>query len=89
MLEEPVRESFNLPPGVLIEYVETDSPAYRAGLRENDYLVAFGNQVIQTQQDFVAAVQGSTVGETVQLHIFRYGHYSMTLTVVIGNGNAH
>jgi len=88
-ITEADRANFNLPSlGVLIRGVEEGSPAYSAGLRVNDLLVGFNNKTIESTQDLQAALAESTVGERVQLHIYRRG-YRITLTAIIGNRNAH
>lgn len=59
--------------GVLIQKVETGSPAQKAGIREGDILLSLGGQDIGSSEDYYMAVKGFTPGELIKLTLLRKG----------------
>ena len=58
--------------GVLVVSIETNSPAQRAGLRENDLIVAFNNQPIGSVHDLHKILVGDQIGVSANLTIIRH-----------------
>ena len=57
--------------GVLVTEVSPSGPAQRAGVREGDLLVAFGQEAIERTDDLHRLLSGERVGETVPLRLLR------------------
>ena len=79
---EPVRGEFarvyRLPEarGAIVADVPPDTnglptPAAKAGLQVNDVIVEFNGQTVQDQNDLIAKVAGTAVGQTVALTLLR------------------
>jgi serine protease Do len=68
-LDRDAREELKVPNavrGTLITQVEPSSPAYEAGLRENDVILEINRQPIQSSEDFAKATTGKGgSGETL------------------------
>ena len=59
--------------GVLLNSVETDSPAETGGLMLGDIIVTFGGEAIRNPDDLAAVLRGDRVGQEVPLRIIRAG----------------
>jgi S1-C subfamily serine protease len=57
--------------GVLVTEVSKDGPAERAGVRDGDLLVAFGDEPIERTDDLHRLLTGDRVGEAVPLQLLR------------------
>lgn len=80
-----LREHLRLEPrqGVLIERVFRNSPAERAGLRQNDVIVQFDEQIQLGLRHFGQLIQKNGSGSSVQVIVIRGGERQM-LELVIG-----
>ena len=74
-LNQKMAKAFDLPDdyGVVINRVIKDSPADRAGLEEEDVVVAFDNTPVHSSSELSDMVDESRVGETVMLTVYRDG----------------
>lgn len=70
--------------GVLITEVQEESPAAKAGLKENDVVTDFNGQRVEGAMQFTRMVRETPAGRSAQLAIWRDGR-SQTLTVVVGS----
>ncbi|HYC78097.1 MAG TPA: trypsin-like peptidase domain-containing protein [Planctomycetota bacterium] len=68
--------------GILIENVFTPSPAAAAGVKPDDFLVAFDGAAVQTPVDFQKYLYLAGVGRKVTLEIYRAGA-SRTVEIVV------
>lgn len=59
--------------GVLISNVEPDSPAAKARLRRGDIITQLGNKVVESIEDYTAAVKVMPTGKPVPVRIVRNG----------------
>lgn len=60
-------------PGVVIEEVQPDSPAARAGLKRSDVIVEFDGEHVRGARQFVRLVQETPPGRAVKATIMRDG----------------
>ncbi len=58
---------------VVKEYGGRTSPAFRAGLRADDVIIAWGETPVRTDADLFRAVAGTTPGDRVNVSIIREG----------------
>jgi len=70
--------------GVLVVYVQPDSPAERAGLQRNDIVVSIDGKPIEGRDEFVAAVRAKTVGDTIEVEVVR-ADSRRTFDLVLGS----
>jgi len=82
-LPAPVAASLERGTGVLLNSVETDSPAAAAGLLVGDILVALDGATIERPEDLTLLLHGSQVGETVVAQIVRGGTLT-DISVTVG-----
>ena len=68
---------------IIIQDVEPDSPAQKAGLRSGDLLIKFGGQPIRDTRQFLYIVEGTPVGSKEKIEIVRGGN-PMTVEATIG-----
>jgi S1-C subfamily serine protease len=73
--------------GAVVVSVEGSSPADKAGLKEGDVIVAYNGKAVTTAQTLTTDVQGSSVGSTVSLTLWR-GQNKMTVSVTLGQAPA-
>jgi serine protease Do len=73
--------------GVVVEEVETDSPAAKAGLKAGDVVVEYDGERVRSTRQFTRLVQESVPGRTVPLVVARDGQRS-TLNVEPEAGSA-
>jgi len=81
-LDEKIARYLSYPgrKGVMVKAVEPESPAQRAGLREGDILVALGSKKITGLDDYLAASQTVTAGDTLETQVWRAGR-TQTMSV--------
>jgi S1-C subfamily serine protease len=60
--------------GVLVDQVQPDSPAARAGLVDGDVLIAVAGKPVQSAADIVGVLAGHTKGDRIALDVMRDGH---------------
>ncbi len=70
--------------GVLVKEVEADSPAAKAGLKENDVIVEYNGERIEGTVQFRRLVRETPAGRTAQISIWREGR-AQNLPVVLGS----
>ena len=68
--------------GAVVMGVAPDSPAERAGLKPRDIIINYGGQEIQSYAQLFAMVQGTRVGEAVDLQIWRNGQVLQVAAVI-------
>jgi serine protease Do len=73
----------NVDATVKVDGVTVESPAAKAGLKQNDVIVEFRGERIKDNEDLVRRVASTPVGTTAPVKIYRDGR-PMTLSVVIG-----
>jgi C-terminal processing protease CtpA/Prc len=70
-----LREHFGAPQdrGVLVERVEDERPAAKAGVRVGDIVLAVDEKAVESPHDLVSAVRRAPDGATLRLEILRGG----------------
>jgi serine protease Do len=59
--------------GALVLRMSNRSPAYAAGLRPGDIIVAFGQRPVEDSSHFMRLLSDAEIGSTVSLTVFREG----------------
>jgi serine protease Do len=59
--------------GVIVDEVETDSPAQKAGIKAGDIVTEFDGERVRSTRQFVRLVQETPVGRHVSLAVMREG----------------
>ncbi|MDR2658292.1 MAG: trypsin-like peptidase domain-containing protein [Oscillospiraceae bacterium] len=72
--DEPTESS--LPKGIVIQIVESGSPAEQAGLKPYDIIMKADGERVRTTSELTAKVQSHKVGETVTLEVYRIPNLS-------------
>jgi serine protease Do len=69
--------------GVLVGRVAPDSPAAKAGLKENDVITEVGGQRVEGAAQFSRMIHETPAGRTIQLTVWRDGQ-AQTLSATLG-----
>ncbi|TWG81464.1 serine protease Do [Cupriavidus gilardii J11] len=87
-VNQALAQSFGLakPSGALVNTVEPDGPAAKAGLKPGDVIVQIGDTVVDRSGDLPEHVADIKPGTSTPLKIIRAGK-PMTLTVTVGTAN--
>jgi serine protease Do len=73
-LSEELRDNLKVPDGgALIESVSPDTPAGRAGAKDGDVIVRFGDREVRSFTDLEKAVASTTPGASVPVEVVRDG----------------
>lgn len=73
--------------GVVVGSVETDSPAAKAGLKENDVILSYEGQNVEGTIQFRRLVRETPPGRSIPLTVSRDGSVQ-TLTIEVGERNS-
>lgn len=58
---------------IIVERIWRNSPAEKAGIKENDYIISVNGKRVYTQQDLSDAIQSRKIGDKIILEIERDG----------------
>jgi len=74
-LNESAKEYYRLPDtkGVIVQDVQADGPAARAGVRRGDIIRKVDGEIVKDNQDLVSRIASRRPGEKVRLELFRDG----------------
>ncbi len=74
----------NIPEGAIITRIDPRGPAYKAGLREEDVIVAIGNTEVKSREDYIQVFgeMDLRVGDRVRV-IFYRGLQKMTTDIIL------
>lgn len=88
-IEPEIAREFNLPveQGIVVTGVQRGSPADRAGLRVEDFIVAFGGQTVEDGGDLRRLLRARRPGDTVRIDIVR-GRTRTTVSVRLGEASS-
>ena len=78
--------SFGADHGVVVNNVESGSPAERSGLKMGDVILAINGQPIKSGNDLVRIVSGSEIGSKVNIELLREGKH-LTASVEVADRN--
>lgn len=73
--------------GVIVRDVEPDSPAAKAGLKENDIITEYDGQIVEGTVQFRRLVRETPAGRTVTLAVSRNGN-TQNISVDLGDRSA-
>jgi len=66
--------------GVIVTHVEPDSPAQRAGMKEQDIILSIGDHKLTQQEDYQSLMKGTSAGDPLNLLVWRQGRsYSLII----------
>lgn len=84
---EVISKEHNIPEGVFVKEVVTESPAMKAGLQSGDVIVKINDTVIRTDADFSKKIENLIPGTTCEIKVKRQSgdaYYDVTCEVEIG-----
>jgi serine protease Do len=82
----PLLQSFGADHGVVVNSVESGSPAERAGLKMGDVIMAVNGKPVSSGDQLVGIVSDTDVGSTLHLQVMRE-RKPMSVDVVVGDRN--
>ena len=85
-LDEEDQKRGKVTSGVMVESVETDSPAAKAGLRQGDVIVEFDGERVRSSRQLTRLVQETAAGRSTSLAAMRDGQ-RVTMTVQPRDGD--
>ncbi|MCC8044630.1 MAG: trypsin-like peptidase domain-containing protein [Clostridiales bacterium] len=77
-ISSETRELYDIPDGVYVSRVESDSPAEEAGLKQGDIISALDGISVLTTDGFSNILEYYSAGETVEIEIYRANKGSYT-----------
>ncbi len=80
---------YGVPTGVYVVYIEEDSSAYKAGMRQYDIITEFNGKTVTCFADLDAAKDECKAGETVSVKFYRYSNektYTVNITLSESGG---
>ncbi len=85
-VSEDTAKSTEIPRGIYVDQVESDSPAMEAGIQTGDVIVDFNREDVRTMQRFYAELQKCRKEQKVKVTIMRkgtdgYGQTQVTVTL--------
>ena len=83
-LDQAFQDALGVKQGVVVNTVEKDQAAAKAGVQRLDVITAVDGQAVNSQDDLVAAVASRRAGDTVKLSVFRDGK-SISIPVTLGD----
>lgn len=84
---EVISKEHNIPEGVFVKEVVTESPAMQAGLQSGDVIVKINDTVIRTDIDYSEKIENLIPGTTCEIKVKRQSgdaYYDVTCEVEIG-----
>ena len=84
LVTPPLAKAIGLakPEGVLVDKVDSDSPASRAHIQQGDIVTKFDGAVLNTPRDLALAVANARAGDTADLTVWRNGsEQSVKITI--------
>ena len=82
-LEKDVKSDLGVDRGALVTDVVEDSPAEKAGFKEDDVIITYGKKAVEDVQHLVKIVKATKPGTTVKIVVSRKGK-KKTLKVKLG-----
>ncbi|MFN4277773.1 MAG: DegQ family serine endoprotease [Ferrovibrio sp.] len=70
--------------GILVNDVQSDGPAAKAGLKQGDVVIALNGSTIRNPRDLATQVAGLKAGDKAKLDVWREGR-EKTLTITVGS----
>ena len=74
-LTELEKDRMSIDSGVLVAYAERRFPAWRAGIRARDIVVAIDEQTVSSRGEAIAIIAGCQRGERVPIRVRRNGRF--------------
>lgn len=84
---EQISKEHNIPQGVFVKEVVTESPAMRAGMQSGDVIIKINDTAIQTDADFSKKIESLIPGTRCEIKVKRQSgdeYYDVTCEVEIG-----
>jgi len=66
-------KSYGIPEGAVVRVVNEDSPAEKAGLKENDIITKADDEDITSSNDLVSKIKKASKGDKITLTVYRQG----------------
>jgi serine protease Do len=86
-IDEASSELYEIPVGVLIQYVYEGSPADEAGIQKNDLVIGVDDTTVYNMDDLTAYIANLKPGDQIDLKILRDGDQKIVVSITLGNKN--
>ncbi|MGM9552780.1 MAG: PDZ domain-containing protein [Faecousia sp.] len=89
-LDDAERRYWELPEGLIVQSVDADSIAAKAGILPGDILLAVDGATVKEPHDYFTAVEAAAPGEKLCLTVYRCGaYYVLELTIPVKEQTLH
>lgn len=82
-LSDEQKEAYRIKNGIIVDFVNPNSPAEKAGLKPNDIITEYQNEKIESVSDLYGMVLKTPIGNEVTLKVTRSGK-PLSIKVVLG-----
>lgn len=82
-ITDDISQMYKLPVGVLVRQIIAGSGAEKAGIKEGDIIISFGDKPIMNMDGLISTLKEQKIGTKVEMGIIRDGDKSMEIDVEI------
>ncbi len=73
---QEIMDTYEVPAGIYVTTIETNSPAYKAGIQTGDVITSINGIPVSSMNGLIESIHGTKVGDIVDIIIQRKGRYA-------------